>query len=168
MDISPSSTPTPSRKSRRRSNLFPQFTHNKNKALEEKMKNGELGIGREIPVKQGFLYKKSKKPLNKDWKKKWVTIRDGYLTYHSTLQDYQSEAQGKNIPLKHTTVKIPGQKPRGSRPTQGSSGPSSLIESTSSYLESDLSSLHICSGNQLILTHFETSLIMLLCFFYCS
>ena len=140
------STPLVTRKARRRSNLFPPFTNNKNKALEEKMKNGELGIGREIPVKQGFLYKKSKKALNKDWKKKWVTIKDGFLTYHSTLQDYQSEAQGKSIPLKHTTVKIPGQKPRGSRPTQGSSGPSSLVESAASDLENDLNNLHLCSA----------------------
>lgn len=67
-------------------------------------------------IKQGYLYKKSKKTLNKDWKKKYVTLTtDGCLTYHRSLHDYMNEANGKNIPLKHTTVKIPGQKPRCGR-----------------------------------------------------
>lgn len=53
---------------------------------EDKLKNGELGSGRAIPLKQGYLYKKSNKTLNKDWKKKYVTLcDDGRLTYHSSL-----------------------------------------------------------------------------------
>ncbi|KAH6930298.1 hypothetical protein HPB50_012546 [Hyalomma asiaticum] len=31
------------------------------------------------------------------------------------FQDYMDDVHGKEIPLMHTTVKIPGQKPRGSR-----------------------------------------------------
>ena len=35
---------------------------------------------------QGYLYKRSHKALNKDWKKKYVTLcDDGKLTYHSSL-----------------------------------------------------------------------------------
>lgn len=145
--ITPTSTPNITRKNRRRSNLFPQLS-NKNKSLDEKNKNGELGIGRTIPLRQGYLYKKSMKPLNKDWKKKYVTLTiDGCLTYHPTLHDYMGDVHGKNIPLKHTTVKIPGQKPRGSRPPTGYSGPSSLGDTSSlGDVTNDLNSFHLGSG----------------------
>lgn len=77
----PSSTPTTSRKSRRRSNLFTP-----SKKGDDKLKNGELGSGRAIPLKQGYLYKRSSKALNKEWKKKYVTLcDDGRLTYHPSL-----------------------------------------------------------------------------------
>lgn len=78
----PSSTPTTSRKSRRRSNLFTP-----SKKCDDKLKNGgDFGSGRAIPLKQGYLYKRSSKPLNKDWKKKYVTLcDDGRLTYHPSL-----------------------------------------------------------------------------------
>lgn len=77
----PSSTPTTSRKSRRRSNLFTP-----SKKGDDRLKNGELGSGRAIPLKQGYLYKKSSKALNKEWKKKYVTLcDDGRLTYHPSL-----------------------------------------------------------------------------------
>lgn len=139
----PSLTPTTARKTRRRSNLFPQLS-NKNKTLEEKNKNGELGIGRTIPLRQGYLYKKSKKSLNKDWKKKYVTLTsDGCLTYHPTLHDYMGDIHGKNIPLKHTTVKIPGQKPRGARPLQSNQLPFGVLEN---QIDNDLNSLTIGSG----------------------
>lgn len=127
----PVATPNISRKNRRKSNLF---TPLKSKNSDDKYKNGEVGVGRAIPVsvttlascemrltkslfqiKQGYLYKKSKKTLNKDWKKKYVTLIDGCITYHRTLHEYMDNVNGKNIPLKHTTVKIPGQKPRCGR-----------------------------------------------------
>lgn len=78
----PSSTPTTSRKSRRRSNLFTP-----SKKCDDKLKNGgDIGSGRAIPLKQGYLYKRSSKPLNKEWKKKYVTLcNDGRLTYHPSL-----------------------------------------------------------------------------------
>ncbi|XP_050033417.1 centaurin-gamma-1A-like isoform X2 [Dermacentor andersoni] len=111
--VTPCSTPTTARKTRRRSNLFTPLK----KADEEKrLRNGEMGSGRVIPVRQGYLYKKSLKALNKEWKKKYVTLTsDGRLTYHPSLHDYMDDVHGKEIPLMHTTVKIPGQKPRGSR-----------------------------------------------------
>lgn len=107
----PTSTPTTSRKSRRRSNLFTPL-----KKGEDRLKNGELGSGRAIPLKQGYLYKKSSKALNKEWKKKYVTLcDDGRLTYHPSLHDYMEDVNGKEISLQYVTVKVPGQKPRGSK-----------------------------------------------------
>ncbi|XP_026470107.1 centaurin-gamma-1A-like isoform X1 [Ctenocephalides felis] len=107
----PSSTPTTSRKSRRRSNLFTP-----SKKGEDKLKGSELGSGRAIPLKQGYLYKRSSKPLNKDWKKKYVTLcDDGRLTYHPSLHDYMDDVHSKEISLQYVTVKVPGQKPRGSK-----------------------------------------------------
>ncbi|XP_037780037.1 centaurin-gamma-1A-like isoform X1 [Penaeus monodon] len=116
----PSSTPTTSRKSRRKSNLF---TPSKKSDEKEKNKNGEVGSGRAIPIKQGYLYKKSNKALNKDWKKKYVTLCDnGRLTYHPSLHDYMEDVHGKEISLQYTTVKVPGMKPRGSKVVPGSGG----------------------------------------------
>lgn len=79
----PSSTPTTTRKTRRRSNLFnPSKKDDKNRCLT----TGELGSGRAIPLKQGYLYKRSSKGLNKEWKKKYVALcDDGRLTYHPSL-----------------------------------------------------------------------------------
>lgn len=54
------------------------------------------------------------------------------------------DVHGKEIPLMHTTVKIPGQKPRGSR-TQGAS--SSASSHQVNELASDLSNLSIAGGN---------------------
>ncbi|CAK9304505.1 unnamed protein product [Gordionus sp. m RMFG-2023] len=69
-----------------------------------------MGIGRVIPIKQGWLYKKSSKSLNKEWKKKYVTLNNnGTLVYHSNIQDYMNNENGKEISLLHTTVKVPGQ-----------------------------------------------------------
>ncbi|XP_069119614.1 centaurin-gamma-1A-like isoform X3 [Argopecten irradians] len=107
----PSSTPTQSRKNRRRSNLF----NPKNKE-EEKVKTlpetEKLGSGRVIPLKQGYLYKKSH-GLNKEWKKKYVTLLDdARLAYHPSLHDYMDDVHKKEISLMHTTVKIPGLRPR--------------------------------------------------------
>ncbi|XP_017108744.2 centaurin-gamma-1A isoform X1 [Drosophila bipectinata] len=111
----PTSTPTTSRKSRRRSNLF--IPSSSKKADKEKdPKGSELGSGRSIPIKQGYLYKRSSKSLNKEWKKKYVTLcDDGRLTYHPSLHDYMDDVHGKEIPLQYVTVKVPGQKPRGSK-----------------------------------------------------
>ncbi|CAH1112360.1 unnamed protein product [Psylliodes chrysocephalus] len=108
----PNSTPTTSRKNRRRSNLFTP-----SKKGDDKLKNGgDFGSGRAIPLKQGYLYKRSSKPLNKEWKKKYVTLcDDGRLTYHPSLHDYMDDVHGKEISLQYVTVKVPGQKPRGSK-----------------------------------------------------
>ncbi|XP_053408115.1 centaurin-gamma-1A-like isoform X20 [Mercenaria mercenaria] len=133
----PTSTPTQSRKNRRRSNLFNVLSlqsepKNKDKDKEkdkgqtedDKKQEGEkLGCGRVIPIKQGYLYKKSH-GLNKDWKKKYVTLLDdARLTYHPSLHDYMEDVHAKEIPLGHVTVKVPGMRPRGSRSTSTNQDP---------------------------------------------
>ena len=125
----PSSTPTSVRKNRRRSNLFTPSgkgkTEDKRAAAGAATKDaGEVGSGRSIPIRQGYLYKKSSKSFSKDWKKKYVTLcDDGRLTYHPTLHDYMENVHGKEISLQYVTVKVPGQAPRGSAvrtvPTMG-------------------------------------------------
>lgn len=124
----PNATPNTTRKTRRRSNLFtPRKGQN-----EDKVKNGELGSGRAIPLKQGYLYKRSGKALNKDWKKKYVTLcDDGRLTYHPSLHDYMDDSHAKEISLQYVTVRVPGQKPRGSKSIKtaiGSNGSASINE----------------------------------------
>lgn len=124
----PNSTPTTTRKNRRRSNLFTP-----SKKGDDKHKNGgDFGSGRVIPLKQGYLYKRSSKTLNKEWKKKYVTLcDDGRLTYHPSLHDYMEDVHGKEISLQYVTVKVPGQKPRGSRSiitVAGTNGSTSINE----------------------------------------
>ncbi|GLD51001.1 arf-GAP with GTPase, ANK repeat and PH domain-containing protein 3 isoform X1 [Lates japonicus] len=61
---------------------------------------------------QGILLKRSGKSLNKEWKKKYVTLCDnGVLTYHPSLHDYMQNVHGKEIDLLRTTVKVPGKRP---------------------------------------------------------
>ncbi|XP_056157559.1 arf-GAP with GTPase, ANK repeat and PH domain-containing protein 1 [Lampris incognitus] len=61
---------------------------------------------------QGMLMKRSGKSLNKEWKKKYVTLCDnGLLTYHPSLHDYMQNVHGKEIDLLRTTVKVPGKRP---------------------------------------------------------
>uniref|UniRef100_A0A8C1ZGD0 Arf-GAP with GTPase, ANK repeat and PH domain-containing protein 3 n=1 Tax=Cyprinus carpio TaxID=7962 RepID=A0A8C1ZGD0_CYPCA len=60
----------------------------------------------------GILLKRSGKSLNKEWKKKYVTLCDnGLLTYHPSLHDYMQNVHGKEIDLLRTTVKVPGKRP---------------------------------------------------------
>ncbi|XP_022658242.1 centaurin-gamma-1A-like isoform X2 [Varroa jacobsoni] len=125
-DKTPVGTPNAARKNKRRSNLF---SKDKDKDRDKKdvkanggsaagsggNSHGEYGSGRSIPVKQGYLLKSSSKGLNKEAKKKrYVTLtKDGILTYHATINDYMNNHGGKEIELMQTTVKIPGQNPRG-------------------------------------------------------
>ncbi|XP_035826755.1 arf-GAP with GTPase, ANK repeat and PH domain-containing protein 1 isoform X3 [Aplysia californica] len=103
----------------------PNFLSPKSKEEEKKQTaDGEkVGSGRTIPLRQGYLYKKSH-GLNKEWKKKYVALSDdGRLVYHSSLHDYMEDSHAKEIPLVRTTVKIPGQRPRGSRAVSTSGAP---------------------------------------------
>ncbi|XP_012882698.1 PREDICTED: arf-GAP with GTPase, ANK repeat and PH domain-containing protein 3 isoform X2 [Dipodomys ordii] len=119
--IAASSTPTPIRKqSKRRSNIF---TSRKGADLDRDKKAAEgkvdsIGSGRAIPIKQGILLKRSGKSLNKEWKKKYVTLCDnGLLTYHPSLHDYMQNIHGKEIDLLRTTVKVPGKRLPRATPT---------------------------------------------------
>ncbi|KPP65359.1 hypothetical protein Z043_116234 [Scleropages formosus] len=132
--VAASNTPTPIRKqSKRRSNIF-TVTSEQAKSID--CKTDSIGSGRAIPIKQGILHKRSGKSLNKEWKKKYVTLCDnGVLTYHPSLhpgseqrrplgaiklhlsplalrvQDYMQNVHGKEIDLLRTTVKVPGKRP---------------------------------------------------------
>nr|XP_051714303.1 arf-GAP with GTPase, ANK repeat and PH domain-containing protein 3 isoform X5 [Oryctolagus cuniculus] len=119
--IAASSTPTPIRKqSKRRSNIF---TSRKGADLDREKKAADgkvdsIGSGRAIPIKQGILLKRSGKSLNKEWKKKYVTLCDnGLLTYHPSLHDYMQNIHGKEIDLLRTTVKVPGKRLPRATPT---------------------------------------------------
>ncbi|XP_070310331.1 arf-GAP with GTPase, ANK repeat and PH domain-containing protein 3 isoform X4 [Odocoileus virginianus] len=126
--IAASSTPTPIRKqSKRRSNIF---TSRKGTDLDREKKAAEckvdsIGSGRAIPIKQGILLKRSGKSLNKEWKKKYVTLCDnGLLTYHPSLHDYMQNIHGKEIDLLRTTVKVPGKRlPRATPATAPGTSP---------------------------------------------
>ncbi|PAA57189.1 hypothetical protein BOX15_Mlig028593g1 [Macrostomum lignano] len=139
-DATPNATPTQNRKNKRRSNLFnrkdssnpPEEQQQQQQQIPATMQQQQqqqgkffplssssnagnrvgppLGSGRAIPVKQGSLYKKAVNALNREWKKKYVTLsEDGKLTYHPNLHDYMENSHGKDIDLSRTTVKIPGQ-----------------------------------------------------------
>ncbi|KAM4705253.1 arf-GAP with GTPase, ANK repeat and PH domain-containing protein 11-like [Rhinophrynus dorsalis] len=85
-------------------------------------KTESVGIGRAIPIKQGVLLKRSGKSINKEWKKKYVTLCDnGVLTYHPSLHDYMQNIHGKKIDLLRTTVKVPGKRPPRATGAPGSS-----------------------------------------------
>ncbi|XP_039716048.1 arf-GAP with GTPase, ANK repeat and PH domain-containing protein 1 isoform X6 [Pteropus medius] len=144
----PASTPTPVRKqSKRRSNLF---TSRKGSDPDKEKKGLEgradsIGSGRAIPIKQGMLLKRSGKSLNKEWKKKYVTLCDnGVLTYHPSLHDYMQNIHGKEIDLLRTTVKVPGKRPPRATPACAP-----VSSPKANGLAKDMSSLHISpnSGN---------------------
>uniref|UniRef100_A0A8C5DTG0 Arf-GAP with GTPase, ANK repeat and PH domain-containing protein 1-like n=1 Tax=Gouania willdenowi TaxID=441366 RepID=A0A8C5DTG0_GOUWI len=71
-----------------------------------------------------ILWKRSSSSLNKEWKKKYVTLsNNGTLSYHSSSSDYLQNVHGKEIDLLRVTVKVPGKRPpRAVAPT----GPSSV------------------------------------------
>ncbi|XP_029994238.1 arf-GAP with GTPase, ANK repeat and PH domain-containing protein 2 isoform X2 [Sphaeramia orbicularis] len=92
----------------RRPSLF------KNRDTEKKSGDakGDLSSLRGIPIKQSILYKRSGSSLNKEWKKKYVTLsNNGTLSYHSSSSDYTQNIHGKEIDLLRVTVKVPGKRP---------------------------------------------------------
>ncbi|KAM4612597.1 arf-GAP with GTPase, ANK repeat and PH domain-containing protein 1-like [Polymixia lowei] len=81
---------------------------------------GDLGSGRSIPIKQSILLKRSGNSLNKEWKKKYVTLsNDGMLSYHSSVNDYMLNTPGKEMDLLRVTVKVPGKRPPRAVPACG-------------------------------------------------
>uniref|UniRef100_A0A8C2WLR4 ArfGAP with GTPase domain, ankyrin repeat and PH domain 1 n=1 Tax=Cyclopterus lumpus TaxID=8103 RepID=A0A8C2WLR4_CYCLU len=142
----PTNTPTPVRKqSKRRSNLFTsrKASEPDKKGLEARADS--IGSGRAIPIKQGMLLKRSGKTLNKEWKKKYVTLCDnGLLTYHPSLHDYMQNVHGKEIDLLRTTVKVPGK-----RPPRAVSSCTAAPSPKTNGLAKDMSSLHSSSASQM-------------------
>ncbi|XP_032336440.1 arf-GAP with GTPase, ANK repeat and PH domain-containing protein 1 isoform X4 [Camelus ferus] len=143
IDVPPTAnTPTPVRKqSKRRSNLF---TSRKGSDPDKEKKGLEsradsIGSGRAIPIKQGMLLKRSGKSLNKEWKKKYVTLCDnGVLTYHPSLHDYMQNVHGKEIDLLRTTVKVPGK-----RPPRATSACAPVSSPRTNGLSKDTSAVHV-------------------------
>uniref|UniRef100_A0A8C6WG21 ArfGAP with GTPase domain, ankyrin repeat and PH domain 2 n=1 Tax=Neogobius melanostomus TaxID=47308 RepID=A0A8C6WG21_9GOBI len=69
---------------------------------------------------QGILLKRSGNSLNKEWKKKYVTLTsDGILSYHASVNDYMLNAPGKEMDLLRVTVKVPGKRPPRAVPQTG-------------------------------------------------
>ncbi|XP_055022311.1 arf-GAP with GTPase, ANK repeat and PH domain-containing protein 2 [Boleophthalmus pectinirostris] len=105
----------------RRPSLF------KNRDQEKKSgdSKGEVSTNRGVPIKQSILYKRSGSSLNKEWKKKYVTLSNtGTLSYHSSSNDYSQNSHGKEIDLLRVTVKVPGKRPpRAVAPTGPSPAP---------------------------------------------
>uniref|UniRef100_A0A669R0D4 ArfGAP with GTPase domain, ankyrin repeat and PH domain 3 n=1 Tax=Phasianus colchicus TaxID=9054 RepID=A0A669R0D4_PHACC len=154
--IAASNTPTPIRKqSKRRSNIF---TSRKGADAERDKKVPEckadsIGSGRAIPMKQGILLKRSGKSLNKEWKKKYVTLCDnGVLTYHPSLHDYMQNVHGKEIDLLRTTVKVPGKRlPRATAAAPGASPKANGLakERSSTQLAASTGAPHSSSSTSL-------------------
>uniref|UniRef100_A0A452ISR3 Uncharacterized protein n=1 Tax=Gopherus agassizii TaxID=38772 RepID=A0A452ISR3_9SAUR len=148
IDVPPTAnTPTPVRKqSKRRSNLFTSRKGSdpdkEKKVLESR--TDSIGSGRAIPIKQGVLLKRSGKSLNKEWKKKYVTLCDnGVLTYHPSLHDYMQNVHGKEIDLLRTTVKVPGK-----RPPRATSACAPISSPKTNGMSKDMSSLHISPNSE--------------------
>nr|XP_033943173.1 arf-GAP with GTPase, ANK repeat and PH domain-containing protein 2 isoform X1 [Pseudochaenichthys georgianus] len=73
---------------------------------------GDQSNTRGVPIKQSILWKRSGSSLNKEWKKKYVTLsNNGPLSYHSSTSDYTQNTHGKEIDLLRVTVKVPGKRP---------------------------------------------------------
>ncbi|KAK7884435.1 hypothetical protein WMY93_027558 [Mugilogobius chulae] len=105
----------------RRPSLF------KNRDQEKKSgdSKADLSTNRGVPIKQSILYKRSGSSLNKEWKKKYVTLSNtGTLSYHSSSSDFSQNTHGKDIDLLRVTVKVPGKRPpRAVAPTGPSPAP---------------------------------------------
>ncbi|XP_061550517.1 arf-GAP with GTPase, ANK repeat and PH domain-containing protein 2 isoform X3 [Phycodurus eques] len=92
----------------RRPSLF------KNRDSEKRVADakGDASGARAVPIKQSILWKRSGSSLNKEWKKKYVTLsRNGTLCYHTSPSDYMQNLHGKEIDLLRVTVKVPGKRP---------------------------------------------------------
>ncbi|XP_021394671.2 arf-GAP with GTPase, ANK repeat and PH domain-containing protein 3 isoform X1 [Lonchura striata] len=161
--IAASNTPTPIRKqSKRRSNIFTSrkgADPERDKKVPE-CKADSIGSGRAIPMKQGILLKRSGKSLNKEWKKKYVTLCDnGVLTYHPSLHDYMQNVHGKEIDLLRTTVKVPGKRlPRATAAAAPGASPKAnglAKERSSSQLAGGTGAPHSTSSTSL---HSERSI----------
>uniref|UniRef100_A0A673W100 ArfGAP with GTPase domain, ankyrin repeat and PH domain 2 n=1 Tax=Salmo trutta TaxID=8032 RepID=A0A673W100_SALTR len=65
-----------------------------------------------LSLLSSILLKRSGNSLNKEWKKKYVTLsNNGMLSYHSSVNDYMQNVHGKEMDLLRVTVKVPGKRP---------------------------------------------------------
>ncbi|XP_075447700.1 arf-GAP with GTPase, ANK repeat and PH domain-containing protein 2 isoform X3 [Ascaphus truei] len=100
------------RSTKRRTSLF---TNRRGSDMEKRSldsRGDNSSSGRALPIKQSFLMKRSGNSLNKEWKKKYVTLSsNGVLFYHPSINDYLHSTHGKEMDLLRTTVKVPGKRP---------------------------------------------------------
>ncbi|XP_063808382.1 arf-GAP with GTPase, ANK repeat and PH domain-containing protein 2 isoform X2 [Pseudophryne corroboree] len=100
------------RGAKRRTSLFPNRRGSDMEKRSFDSRGDTLGGGRALPIKQSFLMKRSGNSLNKEWKKKYVTLTsNGMLLYHPSINDYLHSTHGKEMDLLRTTVKVPGKRP---------------------------------------------------------
>ena len=123
---SPSTTPTKSdkenlkpqtveKKRRRSSMLTPvsslrlSMSMSRQSSVKSNVLPGLFGHGRDIPLREGFLLKKSSSNSWKsgDWAHKYVTLsREGTLTYYPSQAAYLDGSHAKFIKLNTATVKV--------------------------------------------------------------
>uniref|UniRef100_A0A8D0BGI6 ArfGAP with GTPase domain, ankyrin repeat and PH domain 2 n=1 Tax=Salvator merianae TaxID=96440 RepID=A0A8D0BGI6_SALMN len=100
------------RGTKRRTSLFANRRGSDTEKRSLDSRGDSAGSGRAIPIKQSFLLKRSGNSLNKEWKKKYVTLSsNGLLFYHPSINDYIHNVHGKEMDLLRTTVKVPGKRP---------------------------------------------------------
>ncbi|XP_067385608.1 arf-GAP with GTPase, ANK repeat and PH domain-containing protein 2 isoform X2 [Emydura macquarii macquarii] len=100
------------RGAKRRTSLFTNRRGSDSEKRSLDSRGDNTGSGRSIPIKQSFLLKRSGNSLNKEWKKKYVTLSsNGLLFYHPSINDYIHSTHGKEMDLLRTTVKVPGKRP---------------------------------------------------------
>ncbi|XP_074835609.1 arf-GAP with GTPase, ANK repeat and PH domain-containing protein 2 isoform X3 [Carettochelys insculpta] len=100
------------RGAKRRTSLFTNRRGSDSEKRSLDSRGDNAGSGRAIPIKQSFLLKRSGNSLNKEWKKKYVTLSsNGLLFYHPSINDYIHSTHGKGMDLLRTTVKVPGKRP---------------------------------------------------------
>uniref|UniRef100_K7GI37 ArfGAP with GTPase domain, ankyrin repeat and PH domain 2 n=1 Tax=Pelodiscus sinensis TaxID=13735 RepID=K7GI37_PELSI len=100
------------RGAKRRTSLFTNRRGSDSEKRSLDRRGNSAGSGRDIPIKQSFLLKRSGNSLNKEWKKKYVTLSsNGFLFYHPSINDYIHSTHGKGMDLLRTTVKVPGKRP---------------------------------------------------------
>ncbi|XP_078544833.1 arf-GAP with GTPase, ANK repeat and PH domain-containing protein 2 isoform X2 [Lissotriton helveticus] len=100
------------RSAKRRTSLFTNRRGSDSEKRSLDSRGDNTGSGRSIPIKQSFLLKRSGNSLNKEWKKKYVTLSsNGVLFYHPSINDYIHSSHGKEMDLLRTTVKVPGKRP---------------------------------------------------------
>ncbi|XP_047663548.1 arf-GAP with GTPase, ANK repeat and PH domain-containing protein 2 isoform X6 [Tachysurus fulvidraco] len=80
----------------------------------------DAGDIKPVIIRQGTLWKRSERSLNKEWKKKLVTLtNNGILTYHSNVNEYRQNTHGKEMDLLRVTVKVPGKRLHRAAPPTG-------------------------------------------------
>uniref|UniRef100_G3W5A1 ArfGAP with GTPase domain, ankyrin repeat and PH domain 2 n=1 Tax=Sarcophilus harrisii TaxID=9305 RepID=G3W5A1_SARHA len=131
------------RAAKRRTSLFANRRGSDSEKRSLDSRGETAGSGRAIPIKQSFLLKRSGNSLNKEWKKKYVTLSsNGFLLYHPSINDYIHSTHGKEMDLLRTTVKVPGKRP----PRAISAfGPSASING----LVKDMSTVQMAEGTDI-------------------